>query len=262
MSYRMRVVPKRKRRNGNGVMEEVSKAPYGLPVVESCVECPLITENFFCDLSLTVLQGLDAITSPATYPKGAVLFVEGQEARGVFVICRGRVKLSAGSTSGKALILRIAESGEVVGLPATISGKPYEATAEALEPIQASFIARESFLQFLRENGEAALRVAQILSNIYRATYQEVRYLGLSGSAAGKLARFLLDLAETHGTSENGSLRATMTLTHEEIAEMIGSSRETVTRLFAEFKKRELLEVHGSALLIKDRLAMQKVFEA
>jgi len=262
MSYRMRVVPKRKRRNGNGVIEEASKAPYGLPVIESCVECPLITESFFCDLSLTALQGLDSITSPATYPKGAILFVEGQEPRGVFMICRGRVKLSAGSTSGKALILRIAESGEVVGLPATISGKPYEVTAEALEPIQASFIGREAFLQFLRENGEAALRVAQILSNIYRATYQEVRYLGLSGSAAGKLARFLLDLAETHGAAENGTVRATMTLTHEEIAEMIGASRETVTRLFADFKRRELLEVHGSALVIKDKVAMQKVFEA
>jgi len=266
MAYRMRVVPKRKRRNGNGNAEvsadAPTKAPYGLQVVESCLDCPLITDNIFCDLSVRALQGLDSITSPATYPKGAILFVEGQEPRGVFVVCSGRVKLSAGSTSGKALILRIAESGEVVGLPATISGKPYEATAEALEPIQASFIPREQFLQFLRENGEASLRVAEILSNIYRATYQEVRYLGLSGSAAGKLARFLLDLVETHGTAENGTVRATMTLTHEEIAEMIGTSRETVTRLFADFKRRQLLEVHGSALVIRDKVAMQKVFEA
>jgi CRP/FNR family transcriptional regulator, cyclic AMP receptor protein len=262
MSYRMRVVPKRKRRNGNALIEVAAKAPYGLPVIESCVECPLITENFFCDLSLAAVQGLDAITSPAVYPKGAILFVEGQEARGVFVLCQGRVKLSAGSTSGKALILRIAESGEVVGLPATISGKAYEATAEALEPIQASFIPREPFLQFLRENGDAALRVAQILSHIYQATFKEVRYLGLSGSAAGKLARFLLDLAETRGKSDNGTLRATLTLTHEEIAEMIGASRETVTRWMGEFKRRQLLEVHGSALLIKDKAAMQKVFDA
>jgi CRP/FNR family transcriptional regulator, cyclic AMP receptor protein len=260
MAHRMLVVPKRKRRNGTG--EAPVKAPYGLKIIESCMDCSLITARIFCDLSHQALTGLDSITSPATYPKGAILFVEGQEARGVFVICRGRVKLSAGSTSGKALILRIAESGEVVGLPATISGEPYEATAEALEPIQASFIPREPFLQFLRENGEAALRVAEILSHIYRATYQEVRYLGLSGSAAGKLARFLLDLAETHGTSENDTVRATMTLTHEEIAEMIGASRETVTRLMGEFKRRQLLEVHGSALVIKDRPAMQKVFEA
>ena len=76
-----------------------------------------------------------------SYP--AILFVEGQEARGVFVICNGRIKLSASSADGKSLILRIAEPGEVVGLPGTISGKPYEVTAEALEPIQANFIPRE-----------------------------------------------------------------------------------------------------------------------
>lgn len=263
MSYRMRVVPKRKRRTAG--TEKAVKAPYGLPIVERCIGCPLITDKIFCDLSQKALEGLDSIASPATYPKGAILFVEGQEPRGVFVVCSGRVKLSAGSASGKALILRIAEAGQVVGLPGTISGKPYEATAEALEPIQATFIPREQFLQFLREHGEAALRVAEVLSSIYQATYQEVRYLGLSGSAAGKLARFLLDIGEAHGIAENGNVRAgskiTMTLTHEEIAEMIGASRETVTRLFANFKRRELIEVRGSALLIKDKSGLEKLFE-
>ena len=261
MSYRVMVVPKRKRRNGG--TEKAAKAPYGLPIVDRCIECPLITDKIFCDLSHKALEGLDSIASPATYPKGAILFVEGQEPRGVFVVCSGRVKLSAGSASGKALILRIAEAGQVVGLPGTISGKPYEATAEALEPIQATFIPREEFLQFLREHGEAALRVAEVLSNIYQATYKEVRYLGLSGSAAGKLARFLVDIAEAHGQAGNGTVRAgmKMTMTHEEIAEMIGASRETVTRLFANFKRRQLIEVHGSALEIKDRSGLEKLFE-
>src|SRR6202167_5653984 len=247
MAYRMTVVPKRRRRNGKP--EKAVKAPYGLPIVDRCLECPLITDKIFCDLSHTALEGLDSIAAPATYPKGAILFVEGQEPRGVFVVCSGRVKLSAGSASGKALILRIAEAGEVVGLPGTISGKPYEATAEALEPIQANFVAREPFLQFLREHGEVALRVAEILSDIYHATYQEVRYLGLSGSAAGKLARFLLDRAEGGAAKQGeatGPIRAVLTLTHEEIAEMIGASRETVTRVFADFKRKKFVEVHGS----------------
>jgi CRP/FNR family transcriptional regulator len=259
MAYRVHIVPKRKVRIG--AVEKTVKTPYGLQVVDSCVECPLISDKLFCDLSLKALEGLDSITSPATYPKGAILFVEGQEPRGVFVVCSGRVKLSAGSNKGKALILRIVEPGEVVGLPGTISGKPYEATAEALDPIQASFIPRDSFLQFLREHAEAAVRVAEILSNICQATYQEVRYLGLSGSASGKLARFLLDLGQTHGQAENGTIRATVTFTHEEIAEMIGASRETVTRLFASFKRKQLIEVHGSALVIKDKAGLQKVFD-
>jgi CRP/FNR family cyclic AMP-dependent transcriptional regulator len=242
-------------------VQRAMKTPYGLQVIESCLTCPLQKDELFCDLSPAALEGLDAISSSATYPKGALLFVEGQDPRGVFVLCNGRVKLSASSADGKSVILRIAESGEVVGLPGSISGKPYEVSAEALEPIQANFIPRESFLQFLRQHGEAALRVAEILSDIYHATYQEVRYLGLSGSATEKLARFLLDLASVEGT-DKGTLRATLTLTHEEIAEMIGLSRETVSRLFANFKRKKLIEVHGSALVITDKAGLEKVFGA
>src|SRR5277367_2539299 len=120
-------------------------------------------------------------------------------------------------------------------MPVTISGKSYEVTAEALEPIQANFLPREPFLEFLRAHGEVAVRVAEVLSDIYYATYREVRYLGLSGSVEEKLACFLLDFAEGHA-ADRAQTRATMTLTltHEEIAEMIGSSRETVTRLFTD----------------------------
>ena len=254
----MHPIPTVKR--GRVALNKPATAPYGLHVIESCIGCPLVADKIFCDLSKNALAGLDDISSQASYPKGAILFVEGQEPRGVFVVCSGRVKLSAGSEGGKTLILRIAESGEVVGLPGTISGKPYEVTAEAIEPIQANFIQREPFLRFLREHGEAALRVAEILAAIYQATYREVRYLGLSGSAGGKLARYLLDFVETHGKPDGGKVRATMILTQEEIAEMIGASRETVTRLLATFKRKGFIEVHGSSLVIKDAEGLQKVF--
>ncbi len=238
-----------------------TKTPYGLQVIESCLNCPMRQERLFCNLSPRAVEGLAAISSSATYPKGAILFVEGQEPRGVFVICNGRVKLTASSSEGKSLITRIAEAGEVVGLPGTLSGKPYELTAEALEPIQANFIPRDVFLQFLREHGEAALRVAEMLSEIYHSTHREIRYLGLSGTASQKLARFLLDFTGSQPV-ESGTVRATMTLTHEEIAEMIGASRETVTRLFGSFKKKGLIEVHGSTLVLKSRKALQGAVEA
>jgi CRP/FNR family transcriptional regulator, cyclic AMP receptor protein len=237
------------------------KTPYGLQVIESCLTCPLVKERIFCDLPRPVLAALDAISSSATYPKDSTLFVEGQEPRGVFILCNGRVKLSTSSADGKSIIARVAEPGEMVGLPGTISGKPYELTAEALEPLQANFIRREAFLHFLRENGEVAVRVAEILSQIYHATLAEVRYLGLSASTAEKLARFLLDLPVTPA-QENGQTRATLTLTHKEIAERIGSSRETVTRLFASFKREHLVEVHGSTIVIANRTGLQKLVDA
>lgn len=224
------------------------KTPYGLEVLESCLTCPLHRARVFCDLPADTLKELDAVSSSATYPKRAILFVEGQEPRGVFVICHGRVKLTASSAAGKSVILRIVEAGDVVGLPGTISGKAYEATAEALEPIQANFIPREAFLNFLREHGEVTLRIAEILSGIYHATYQEVRNLALSASAETKLARFLLDMAAKE--PRTAQVRVKLTLTHAEIGENIGASRETVTRVFANFKKKKLMDVRGSTLTI------------
>jgi CRP/FNR family transcriptional regulator len=241
------------------------KTPYGLQVIESCLVCPVHKDRLFCDLSRTAIEGLDEISSSATYPKGAVLFVEGQEARGVFILCNGRVKLSASSAAGKSLILRIPEPGEIVGLPSTLSGKAYEVTAEALEPTQANFIPRDSFLAFLQTHGEAALKVAEILCEIYLATYREIRYLGLSGSASEKMAQFILDLTEGRGRAtehDKGQQRTTLTLTHEEIAERIGASRETVTRVLATFRRKKLVETRGSSLVVTNRAGLEKLSQA
>jgi len=238
----------------------VMKTPYGLRVIEDCITCPVLRDRMFCNLPEPALAGLDAISSAATYPRGAVLFVEGQEPRGVFILCNGRVKMFAGSAAGKSVIFRIAEPGELLGLPSTLSNKPYEVTAEALEPTQANFIPRDGFLAFLRQHGDVALRVAEMLSSIYQATCQEVRYLGLSSSAEEKLARFLLDLKPAKN-SDPAQHRVTLTLTHEEIASMIGASRETVTRLLTGFKRKRLIEVHGSTLVISNKEALQDLVE-
>jgi CRP/FNR family cyclic AMP-dependent transcriptional regulator len=243
----------------------IMKTPYGLRVIEDCIACPVMKDRVFCNLPQPALAGLDAISSSATYPKGAVLFVEGQEPRGVFILCNGRVKLFGASAAGKAVIFRIADPGEIIGLPSTLSSRPYEVTAEALEPTQANFIPREAFLAFLREHGETALRVAEMLSNIYHTTCQEIRYLGLSSSAIGKLARFLLDLKPPKNLPskdrEASGARVTLTLTHEEIANMIGTSRETVSRLLASFKRKHLIEVHGSTVVINDKEALRELVE-
>jgi CRP/FNR family transcriptional regulator, cyclic AMP receptor protein len=234
------------------------KTPYGLNVIEDCIACPMHKDRLFCNLPETALAGLDAISSSATYPRGSVLFVEGQSPRGVFILCSGKVKLFGTSSSGKALIFRIADPGEIIGLPSTLSGKPYELTAEALEPIQANFIRRDDFLSFLSKYGDAALRVAQMLGEIYYATCREVRYLGLSSSAAEKLARFILDLKPAKN-SEPGKARVVLALTHEEVANMIGASRETVSRLFTGLKNKQFVDIHGATLTILNKEALEQL---
>src|SRR5713101_2344217 len=105
MAYRLRVIPKKKRRiiRPAGTM----KTPYGLQVIESCLSCPLRQDRIFCDLPQPALQVLDAISSSATYPKGAILFVEGLESRGVYVLCNICLKLMGGSAVGKSFTWRI-----------------------------------------------------------------------------------------------------------------------------------------------------------
>jgi len=258
MANRFWFVPLREQRIMRG---KAMRAPYGLEIIESCLACPHREDRLFCNLPPAALKKLAEITSAASYPKGATLFVEGQNPRGVFIVCTGRVKLSTSSADGKTLILRVADPGEVLGLAESLSGKAYQATADVLDPAQANFIAREEFLRFLRDHGEAALRVAQQLSEDYHAALSEMRTIGLSHSAAEKFARFLLDWSEGR-EEENGMIRLKLTLTHEEIAQMIGASRETVTRLFADFKKRQLLEVKGSTVVIRNRANLEGLSQA
>jgi CRP/FNR family transcriptional regulator len=237
--------------------ENHMRSPYGLDIIENCLTCPVREERLFCNLTVPAIKALQNITSTAAYPKSAVLFVEGQNPRGIFILCSGKAKLSTSSADGKTLILKIAEPGEVLGLSATVSGKPYEVTVEVLEPAQANFVQRDAFLKFLAEHGEAALRVAQQLSSSYHSAYEEIRSLGLSHSAVEKLARLLLEWSKDE--NGGGPVRMKLTLTHEEIAQMIGASRETVTRAFGELKKKQLVQVKGATVVIRSRQALEKL---
>lgn len=234
--------------------------PYGLHIIESCLTCPHREERLFCNLSPVAVQTLAAITSSATYPKGATLYVEGQAPRGVFILCNGRVKLSTTGADGTSLIGRISREGDVLGLPATLTGKPYELTAEVIEPTQANFIHRTEFLKFLSANGDAASRVAQQLAEFYQKAVNEMRTIGLTHSASEKLARFLLDqsAADFQGKDQ---VKLTLTFTHEEIGQMVGVSRETVSRAFADFKRRKLIQVKGSSVTILRRAELQEAAE-
>jgi CRP/FNR family transcriptional regulator len=233
--------------------------PNGLQAIENCQDCELHSEGFFCHLSQSVAQALESIKLTNIYPKGAVLFFEAQSPRGVYMLCRGRVKLSVCSADGKMLILRIAEPGEMLGLSAVVSNLPYKATAETLETCQVNFIRKDDFLRFLREHGEACFRVAQHLSQNYHTAYVQIRSLGLSHSALEKLARLLLDWCQGGGMRTEQGIRLKLGLTHEEIAKMIGTSRETVSRLFSELKGRETIHLKGSTLIVRDMAALEAI---
>jgi CRP/FNR family cyclic AMP-dependent transcriptional regulator len=202
----------------------------------------------FCNLSETALLHYAGIGIETSFSRGATLFEEGAPGTAVFVICTGQVKLFCNSKEGKTLILKIAMPGDVLGLGAIIAGSPYEVTAETLQPTQIKRIHRADFLAFLAAQGEGSLHAARALSDDYRSAFFDARRLALSSSAAGRLAGVLLDWGKTAASCGKLEMRFTMALTHEELASMIGSSRETVTRLLTRFRKEQLIEMHGSSI--------------
>ncbi|HET9410203.1 MAG TPA: Crp/Fnr family transcriptional regulator [Candidatus Sulfotelmatobacter sp.] len=234
------------------------RAPYGLNILDNCTTCPIRGEHLFCNLSPRAAQRLNEIKATAIYPKGTMLFLEGQQPRGVFVLCSGKAKLSTSSREGKTIITKISESGDILGLNGVVSNRQYEVTAEMMEPGQANFIPRDSFLHFLRDFPEVAMRVAEQLSRNYYTAYEEIRTLGLTSSPSEKFAKLLLSWS-TKSAQHDGTANLKVTLTHEEIAETIGTTRETVSRLFSEFKKKQLLQLKGATLVIRNRSTLEEM---
>jgi CRP/FNR family cyclic AMP-dependent transcriptional regulator len=227
------------------------KGPYGFELNENCETGKLRGNSFFSQLSPAALRDLEAVKFISAYPQDSVLFMEKQTSRGIYVLCEGEVKLSVSSSEGKKLILRIAKAGEVLGLMSALSNKPMEVTAETMRPCQVAFIRRDDFTRFLIQHPEAYPIVAGQLGSHYQTACEQLRTVGLSTSATEKLAKLLLEFAGGGKETKNRTC-VTFSLTHEEIAEFIGTTRETVTRTLSEFKSQHLIELRGSRLVIED----------
>lgn len=233
--------------------------PYNLNVNHDCTKCTVRSERPFCNLEQKAVAALDALKFTTVHAKGALLFVEGENPRSVYILCSGRVKLTMSSSDGRTLIVRIAEAGEVLGATAAVLGKPYELSAETIEPCQVNVIKREHFLEFLKQNPEASMRLSRQLSEDCAAAHRDIRALGLSQTATEKMARLLLDWCDNGGVQVDHGVRLKVLLTHEEIAQMIGATRETVTRVISDFKSRHLIDVKGSTVIVGNPPALQEM---
>ena len=209
-----------------------------------------------CDSPLNEIRGLDHLKVRKSYPRGTLLFAEGQKPRGIYVICEGRVKVSIASADGRTLVLRIAKPGDVLGINSVLSGRPSEATVETLGRCQMDFVSREDLQELLKRDRNACLSVAHALGNKLTGVVGHARLLFLSQSAAEKLARLLVRWCEESGKRTPEGTRIEFRLTHEEIAQIICSSRETVTRLLADLKRKQIVSWSDNAIFIRNRKAL------
>jgi CRP/FNR family transcriptional regulator len=212
-----------------------------------------------CDSRISEVRGLDNLKLSGYYPRGSVLFVEGQRPRGVYVLCEGRAKVSIASAEGKTLILRIAQPGDLLGINATLTDRPYGATVATLEGCRIDFISREDLVKLLDRDKRACLGVAQALSRKLSGVIEHTRLLFLSQSASEKLARLLVRWCDELGKRTAQGVQINSGLTHEEMAQMICASRETVTRVLGDFKRKHIVSLVGNAIFVRNRKALESL---
>jgi CRP/FNR family cyclic AMP-dependent transcriptional regulator len=222
----------------------------------SCGRQAKRTGQFFSKLTTSSLEDFSAMEYPSSYAANVVLFTEREPVKALFVILEGEVRLSINSKSGRRLSLRIARKGDVIGLSSTLSGTPYDMTAETLYPSKIARIEPREFLNFLARHPDASLSVTEELGRQITIACSQLHTLGLSCSVPEKLARLLLEWTDrSQAAGSEGRLR--FSLTHEEIGNFIGASRETVTRTLGNFKIRNLVAFHGSMMTITNRAALE-----
>lgn len=225
-------------------------SPYELRIIESCATCKLREDRLFCNLHGEALAELDRLKFSTSYPADAVLFREGDAPQAVMVLCQGKVKLSVASSDGKVVILNIAEPGEVLGLSSVISGHPHETTAETVEPAQVTVIRHDDFLKFLQRFPEVSVHAARELSEVHNRACAELRLLGLAQSVPQKLAVLFLQWNEKAPANLRGRLK--LSLTQEELGQLLGTSRESIARALSQLRHRKLISVQGATLQILD----------
>jgi CRP/FNR family transcriptional regulator len=237
-------------------LESNMKLQFGRELTDNDVEPANNGACFLSGLSPSALQSLNDVSHQSNLPAGAILFVQGQAPRGMFILCSGKVHLSTTSREGKILILKTAAPGDALGLSATILGTGYELTAETASSCELTFVERKHVAELMQTDTDFALCAAQAVSRDYQLAYRDIHDLVLTRSSSGKLARLLLAYSPTRGV-ETSETRIHSTMTHEEMAQRIGSSRETVTRLLSILKKKLLIRLDGPNLIIRDRTALQ-----
>ena len=222
-----------------------------------CAACANRRPGWFCSLGSSVLADLELATSTISLPSQASLFNQGDEARCLYLICSGYLKLTAGRTDDRQMIVRIAGPGSMLGLYAVLSHGVYEVSAESLTSAQLRPVERDRFLGFLRTHKEAQMRAVQCICQEYRFALQDACRIALAETVAARLGRLLLELSTQIGEHvESGAFRFPLLLTHEELASMTCTTRETVTRTLGQFRKEGWISIEDSLVTVHqpDRL--------
>lgn len=184
-----------------------------------------------------------------SYPKNAILINEGDRSDSLYVIESGKVKVFVSDEEGREMILNILAPGDYFGELALIDDAPRSASVMTLQPTKLVMISRADFQQCLRDSPEMAYNLIRNMAQRIRGLTDSVKSLALM-DVYGRVARTLLDLAE----ESDGQLVIEQRLTHQEIANMVGASREMVSRILKDLTTGGYVTVDRERITIKERL--------
>jgi CRP/FNR family transcriptional regulator len=221
--------------------------PFGVNRDE--VRGPCGTEGFFRDLSAEAQRDFASLATNFQCLGSTVLISEAQEPSSILFLLVGEVGISMNSLDGRRLLLGVAGAGDTLGLTSAISGEPSEIRAQTMYPCTIASLHRSDFLEFLLRHPSASQNVVRELCVHLIRARERLRIFGLTSSATARLAQLLLEWCR-RGQQTASGIQIRCALTHQEIAECIGASRETVTRSLADLKARVLLKQHGSTLVV------------
>jgi CRP/FNR family transcriptional regulator, cyclic AMP receptor protein len=188
-------------------------------------------------------------------PAARILICEGEEPSRILFLLEGAVDISMTSSDGRRLFLGVAGAGGTLGLASAISGNGSEIQAEARYPCRIASLQRKDFLEFLSHHPVASQNTCRELCLHYTAACDRLRILDLTASAAARLAYLLLEWCKA-GQQTSAGIQIRCALTHEEIGDYIGASRETVTRTLTDFRSHDLMSLRGSTLIVTSRSAL------
>lgn len=205
----------------------------------------------FTELNDEELARIESITNKRTYSKREYIFMEGEPREAVYFIQTGTVKIFKVDVNGNEQIINILQKGEMFPHIGFFDTTPYPATAEIIEHVELYAIRIEDFDNLLIEQPSITLKVMKIMGQKIYMLQQRIQEL-ISQDVRHRIIHSVVRLAGEVGKKKENGIRIEMPITNRDFANMVGSSRETINRIFAHLKKEQLLETDRHGILIYD----------
>lgn len=215
----------------------------------------------FSELDDPDLNSIENLVTTRRYARGETMFIQGERAWAMFMVMSGRVRIYRSSPEGKEQTMEILGPGDPFGAVALIDGGPYPAGAEALEDTTAGILRRDDLERLLLSHPGLGLSILRVLSARLREAKEQLADLALK-DVRQRVAAVLLQLVERHGREEKTPGHISIAMTHQELAQMVGASRETVTRVLGEFREGGLVATDGRKITIVDEEFLRSLDES